>query len=233
MIKSLLQTGEDILHVIYPVLCVGCKDPLPNSKHAICGQCMSQLPETSFAEFANNPAEKMLQGRIDFQAIHCQYYFHKSKIIQQILHALKYRQKKQIGYLMGKKMGETLQSASRFNDIDCIIPVPMHPKKIKKRGYNQALILANGISEITGIPIMEGLKKNHQSATQTKKGKLERWLNMQELFILNENIYLNNQHILLVDDVLTTGATLEACARALKSVPNIRISIATLAIAEL
>ena len=92
-----------MLHLIYPVLCVGCKDPLPNSNDAICGQCLSQLPETCFAKFNNNPAEKMLHGRIPFETIHCEYYFQKSKIIQQVLHALKYRQKKQLGNLLGKK----------------------------------------------------------------------------------------------------------------------------------
>lgn len=233
MIKTLLRTGEDILHLIYPNLCVGCKETLPKSNDAICGRCLSQLPETSFALYANNPAEKMLNGRIPFVAIHCEYYFQKSKIIQQVLHALKYRQKKQLGYLMGNKMGKSLQSSPRFDSIHCIIPVPMHPKKIKKRGYNQALIIAKGISEITGIPVVEGLKKIHHTSTQTKKGKLDRWLNMQEIFVQNESICLNDMHILLVDDVLTTGATLEACARALKSASNIRISIATLAFAEL
>ncbi len=233
MMKALLRTGEDLLHLIYPVLCVGCNEPLSNSKDAICGQCLCKLPETAFAAFANNPAEKMLMARLPFEAIHCEYYFQKSKIIQQVLHALKYRQKKQLGFLMGNKLGETLKSSSRFNDIDLIIPVPMHPKKVRKRGYNQARIIAEGISESTGIFVTEGLKKNHHTKTQTKKGKLDRWLNMQEIFVLDDRICLNDMHVLLVDDVLTTGATLEACARVLKSVPNLRISIATLAFAEL
>jgi ComF family protein len=231
-VKTLLSPFQDLIDFIYPRYCVGCGLIINGPEQTICNPCLHQLPSTRFAFTPGNPVEKMFAGRFPLQAGHSEFYFRHDKIIQSIIHALKYKEQKQAGIILGKRMGMSIRDSERFSNLNYIIPVPMHPNKIKQRGYNQAEVIAEAVSEITGVPLCHALIKKKQTNTQTKKGKLERWQNMREGFERNFPLLPEGSHVLLLDDVLTTGATLEACAQALLSITGIRISIATLAFAE-
>lgn len=159
-----------------------------------------------------------------------EFYFSKGTIIQSLIHQLKYRSNKKVGIILGSMMGKSLVGNKRFGDIDAIIPLPLTDKKQHVRGYNQSEILCNGISEITTIPILKGVVTRIKSSeTQTKKRRSQRWENVRESFCIVDKAMLAGKHLLLVDDVITTGATLEACGSIILSIPEVRLSIATLA----
>lgn len=223
---------EDLIDFLYPRYCLGCGDIIQGKESTICYPCLHKLPATQFGYFMNNPAEKIFAGRFSLEAAHCEYYFQSDKTIQSLIHALKYKGKKDVGSILGKRLGNSLIKSGRFAQLDYIIPVPMHPKKITQRGYNQAGVIAEGVSDSTGIPVVHALRKMKHTDTQTHKSREERWLNMQAGFENTQEIKLEDKQVLLLDDVLTTGATLEACARVLLNIPKLKISIATLAFAE-
>jgi len=178
-----------------------------------------------------NPIEKMFWGRLKLEAAASIVYFSKSSIVQQIIHGLKYKGLRENGEYMGRLMGTALLSSGRFVGIDGLVPLPMHPAKEKKRGYNQAEVLCEGIATITGIPIVKVLKKAKLTETQTRKHRTERWENTEGSFAVNRELLTTHEHLLLVDDVITTGATLEAAGQCLLKNSSIKLSIATLATA--
>jgi len=160
------------------------------------------------------------------------YFFAKGGKVQHLLHLLKYKGKKEIGEYIGKIYGEDLKKSLFYSDIDVIIPVPLHPRRKRKRGYNQSEIFAKGLSESLVKPYdTRTLIRTYASETQTKKSRFRRWENVKEIFDLKDHQHLINKHILLVDDVVTTGATLEACASMLLKIPGVKVSIATIACA--
>jgi ComF family protein len=152
--------------------------------------------------------------------------------VQNLIHQLKYKRQRNVGIELGRLFGIELLQSPGFSNVDFIIPVPLHPKKLSKRGYNQSLMIAEGLQKSMNAEIFTGLQRNIHSSTQTKKSRYERWENVKGIFVLEQQEKLENKHILLVDDVLTTGATLEACATVLSEVPGITINIATLAYAH-
>jgi ComF family protein len=159
--------------------------------------------------------------------------FEKGNRTQQILHKIKYKDQRQLARYMGEKLGECAFNQSWSKKVDLIIPVPLHPSKKRKRGYNQSFLLAEGVQKVFGIKIEKhALKRIRANITQTKKNKYERWHNVEEVFNLVDSKKVRNKHVLLIDDAITTGATLEACVRALQQAKNCEISIATLAIAK-
>lgn len=221
---------KDIFNLFYPDICLCCKDYLTNNEDIICVFCRNDLPLTNFSFTTPNLVEKAFFGRIPIQHGTALFYFLKKGKIQQLIHELKYNGQQQVGSFIGKWLAEDILRSKRFKDVDCIIPVPLHKRKRKKRGYNQVSKFGISLSDKLNIPFYENilLKKNAIN-TQTKLLRLDRWKNVEELFYLENKEQLYNKHILLIDDIVTTGATLEACYLALNKCENIKISIACMA----
>lgn len=227
------EIKESILHVVFPHVCDGCGSDLLNIESRLCIRCIASLPETNFEIHPNNPVEKDFWGRIPIVNASAHLYFTKESLVQHLMHQLKYKGNKELGLQLGRLMGNALKSADRFNKIDALIPLPLFPSKEKKRGYNQATVLCDGIAEILNIPVLNNvITRPQHTETQTKKGRIERWRNIEGKFQLVDPLKIQSKHILLVDDVVTTGATLEACGNELLKADNVKLSIATLCKAE-
>lgn len=217
-------------HLFYPQLCAGCRDEIQSEGQLLCLRCLHELPVTSFHLHAGNPVEKIFWGRVPIRSAASHAFFTKDSIIQVLLHALKYKSKKEVGIFFGERIGNEFQNSNRFFHIDAIIPVPLHPQKQRKRGYNQAEVIAEGIKNIMQIPLMTDiLCRSGSTDTQTHKNRIERWDNMSGKFQVRHPHRISGLHLLLVDDVVTTGATLEACANALLQIRDTSVSIATVA----
>ncbi len=223
---------EDFIGLFYPKLCSACGAPLLQQEKYVCTQCLYNLPRTNYHYTDGNPVEQAFWGRTEIVAATAYYFFEKESRFAKIIHELKYRGKKEIGIEMGKIFGAELKENSRFDEVDLIIPVPLHWKKQKKRGYNQSEFIASGIAESMGKSIdINILYRAEETETQTRKSRYERWENVENIFRLKSVDKITGKHILLVDDVITTGATLESCATTLLKGNNTRVSIATLAMA--
>lgn len=221
---------KDIYHIFYPDLCFGCKKHLTLNENTICLHCRHNLPLTNFSSLKDNLVEKVFYGRVPIENATALFYYFKKSSLQEIIHALKYKNQQKIGSIFGNWLGDELLESNRFKSIDFIIPVPLHKNKQKKRGYNQVTTFGQSLSEKLSVPFKEDiLLRESYTATQTKKVRLDRWKNVQELFIVENLKSLENKHILIIDDIITTGATLEACCLAFKNVKNIKISIASIA----
>lgn len=220
------------LELFYPRLCFVCGEKLISSETHICMKCLLHMPRTNYHLEAGNPMEKLFYGRIHIERATALMEFKKGSPYQKILHQLKYRGMKELGEMMGRQLAYEIKDSDFIRPVDLICPVPLHPKKQRKRGYNQSDYFAKGLSEILGIPIdNQTLRRKKFTSTQTKKTRFERWMNVEGIFELVHPGTFENKHILLVDDVVTTGATLEACAQTILSGCNAKISVATLAIA--
>jgi ComF family protein len=217
--------------LLYPNLCLACGKSLPVKQNHICINCQYKLPETAFYKHRENAFTERFWGRIDLVSAASLYHFSKGGRVQQLIHHLKYEGKKEIGIRLGQLYGFQLNSTELFSDIDMIVPVPLHPKKKHFRGYNQSAMFAKGLSESMKKPWRNALKRVAHSTTQTQKGRMERFENVENAFSVNDPQSLAGKHILLVDDVITTGATLEACALKLLAISEVKISMATIAIA--
>jgi ComF family protein len=210
-------------------LCAGCGSDLLNREHQLCLECIASLPNTSFHLNAENPVEKMFWGRLPVMAAAAQYYFTKESMMQQLVHQLKYRGNKELGFYLGTLMAQQMADTNRFDGIDALIPLPLYPSRERKRGYNQAAVICEGIASILQVPVLQHIViRNHHTDTQTHKSRIERWQNMVGSFTLVNEAAIEGKHVLLVDDVITTGATLEACGQELLKGKNIRLSIAAL-----
>lgn len=230
---TLKEIRDSILHLAFPHICAGCGSDLLNEETVLCMRCVASMPETNFEIYPNNPVEKIFWGRLPLVHASAQFYFTKESLMQDLMHQFKYRGNKDLGLQLGRMMGVQLMKSDRFADIDALIPLPLFPIKEKRRGYNQAKLLCDGISEIMRIPVLDDvITRPEHTETQTKKGRIERWKNMEGKFILKNPSSINNRHVLLVDDVITTGATLEACGAELLKADNIQLSLATLCVAS-
>ncbi|MBX3257325.1 MAG: ComF family protein [Chitinophagaceae bacterium] len=232
MLKTVL---DSVSHILFPWLCNGCGSDLVNKHHLLCLQCTEHLHETGFASLPGNPVEKALWGRLGFRAAMSQYYFSKNALLQQLIHQFKYKGNRELGIYFGKLMGATIRSAWHDTMPDALIPLPLFPDKERKRGYNQAALLCEGMATILNVPVVyDAVRRVRYTSTQTHKTRMERWQNVEGVFVASANNTIKDKHILLVDDVITTGATMEACGNAiLEDVPGVKISIATLAYAAL
>ena len=223
---------HSILNLFYPRVCAACGEVLLKDEETVCLKCRFLLPKTGYENHADNPLAQSFYGRVRFHAVTACYFFAKSGKVQHLIHQLKYKGNKEAGVFLGQQLGETIKDAPLFQGIDYLIPVPLHPKRERKRGYNQSLMIARGISEVTGIAIGDKyLVRAINTATQTKKSSEERFKNVKDIFEVRFANELKGKHVLLVDDVLTTGATLESCAHQLENIPDITISAATAACA--
>jgi competence protein ComFC len=221
---------KDVFNLFYPEVCMCCKEHLTINEDVICLQCRHDLPLARFSHEQNNLVEKSFYGRIPLEQATALFYFLKKGKVQSLIHELKYNNQQQVGTFIGNWLSDEILDSNRFKMIDYIIPVPLHPKKLKKRGFNQVTTFGKSLSKNLKIPYLENLLVRKSSTkTQTKKVRFDRWKNVQELFFVENNLTLENKHILLIDDVITTGATLEACYVALNNSKNIKISIACMA----
>lgn len=231
MIHPLLN---DFIDLFYPQLCLGCERPLLKNENTICFHCKFGLPLTNFHKIPENKIHRLFIGRLQVQSATAYLHFVKNGIVQSLLHNLKYRNKPKLGIYLGQKAGFDLNADGFFDGVDIIIPIPLHPKKLIKRKYNQAEKIAVGLSETSGVILSTDLLlRAKHNETQTRKSRFNRWLNVEAIFALNpkKKEILKNKHILIVDDVITTGSTLEAAAILLETELQAKISIFTLAIA--
>jgi len=193
---------------------------------------MRDLPETNFYREPDNPVAQIFWGRATVEHATAGYFFRKGNRVQNLVHQIKYRGHKEMGVVLGHEMGKTLRDSS-FSEIDLIVPVPLHPKKLRKRGYNQSEWIARGVAEALGKPIdAQTLVRRFFTDSQTRKKNYDRWENVGYGFELANTDAFTGRHILIIDDVITTGATLEACIHAILSAPETKTSVATLAFAS-
>lgn len=230
VLKHIRQYANDVVHLFYPHLCIGCGSDVIENAETLCVQCFAELPATDYFLFANNPVERLFAGRILVQSAGSAFYFTKKSLLQNVMHEIKYKGNVQAGLFMGKQTGLVLQRSGRFNDVDCIVPLPLSSKRLQQRGYNQAAIIARGISSIINKKLVDDVVvRRTNTVTQTNKNRANRWQNMQDVFAIKDEDSLSGKHVLLIDDIVTTGATLEACAEVILSVSNTKVSIATVA----
>ncbi len=221
---------QDFVSIFYPQVCLGCKQPLVKNERLLCLLCHANLPYTDFHKFPDNKIQRVFTGRFGFQKATAFLYFSKGGIVQSILHHLKYRNFPEAAILMGEIMGERLGRDGFFSEIDSLVPVPLHPNKQKKRGYNQSEMLCKGLESTAGIPVStQNLTRTTFSQTQTRKSSFERWRNVEKIFSINKPKAYIDKHLLLVDDIITTGSTVEACAVELNAIENTKVSLLTLA----
>jgi ComF family protein len=230
MSSTLLNTTNSIAHLFFPNNCLGCATDVLNNKDLLCSKCAAYLPETHFANTPNNPAEKIFYGRIKVEMATAGFYFTKQSLMQHLLVQLKYKNNKEVGLYLGKLLGNQLLQSNRFNNIDALLPLPLNNKKEFKRGYNQAAIICNGIAQVFKKPIItNAIERTTFTETQTNENRINRWLNMDGVFALANEKAIENKHILLVDDVVTTGATFESCGIEILKANNTKLSIASVA----
>lgn len=221
---------NDFAHLFFPHNCLGCGTDVLENNSLLCTQCFLQLPETGFVQITDNPIEKIFYGRIKIHAAASAYYFTKDSLLQHLVKQLKYHANKDVGYYLGKLLGYELLKSLRFNIVDTIVPMPLNTKKEKMRGYNQAAIIADGIASVWNKPVVkDSLERKIFTETQTHKDRISRWQTMQGVFSVTDAEAIKGRNILLVDDVITTGATLEACGEAILAAESTTLSIATVA----
>jgi ComF family protein len=233
-LQSSLISGlkDGISHLFYPRLCEGCNKPLVGEENVLCVSCGLEIPETGYHEAGDNETALRFAGRIPFAHATSLAYFTNDGLLQHLVHGLKYKGKKETGYYLGKRLGHCLLETTWGPTVDLVIPVPLHAAKKAKRGYNQSMYIAEGLAAALKIPASDHiLERVRNTDSQTNKTRAERVDNMKEAFRINKNARLGGKHILLCDDILTTGATLEACAIALFKEESIKISIVTIGIA--
>ncbi|MEN8122897.1 MAG: ComF family protein [Bacteroidota bacterium] len=226
----MLKAFSDFFNLFFPRKCNHCGNNLDKTEKEVCKRCLFEIPKTKFHTDPDNPVNKTFWGRVNVEFATSGYYFTKKSILQNLLHHIKYHNKKELAFELGKYLGTELSSVENFNECDMIIPVPLHPVKKKKRGYNQSEWIANGLSEKLAIPVNNNILIRHiNSKSQTKKNREERWENVRSAFSIKTPENNQPKHVLLVDDVITTGATIEACASLLIEYLNVKVSIASLA----
>lgn len=223
---------NDFSELFFPTQCAICNMALLNQEKVICTTCLYKIPRTNFHKTPSNSIEQSFWGRVNIERATAYFFFKKGSYYQKLLHKLKYKNQPEIGVELGKQFGVELKTESAFNNIDYIIPVPLHHKKLKKRGYNQSEAIAKGMSEfLNGELNTDLLQRTTFTQTQTKKNRFDRWQNVNKVFTCTNPQLIDNKHVLIIDDVLTTGATIEACVQALQQNSNVKVSIATLAFA--
>lgn len=221
---------RDIIELFYPIVCVNCNNQLHKNESILCTNCRHQLPIIAIKNYQKNEIKTAFYGYSPIKNAVSFLYFRKKGITKKLIYKLKYKNNQKIGNFIGSWFGEVLKESNQFEDIDFIIPVPLHVSKLKKRGYNQLTTFGNELSKKLKTPYENNyLKKVSNSTSQTIKNRFDRFIDNNTKFELVNKEVLKNKHILLIDDVITSGATLEACCKELQKTENITISIATIA----
>ncbi len=218
--------------LLFPRICVLCGNQLFKSESLLCRYCLQHLPRTHFEAYRHNKVEQIFWGRVKLEYGFSIYYFRKREQVQQLMHEIKYRNNRELAFIIGQEMGRILKDAKLTDDINYLIPVPLHEKKLRIRGYNQSELICNGLSDATGIPLAtQILQRANFTSTQTNKARYDRWENVENSFVVN-TFTLGNNPILLIDDVITTGAPLEACCHALLQISGAKVSVGSVAYAS-
>ena len=224
---------KSLLHLFFPPTCAGCKTILIANENVICTSCRHEMPLTQHHLNSENDAYKKFYGRIPVEHVSALVYFHKKGIVQELIHSLKYRGQEAIGTVFGEWYAEELKNIPVLSTVDTIIPVPLHLKKLRERGYNQVTEFGNALAKSLQIPVNTSiLFRQVYSKTQSQKNRLGRTEGIDSIFDVSFDEKDHNKHFLLIDDVITTGATLEVCAKALLKIPGTKISIVCMAMAD-
>jgi len=228
--KSILA---DFLALIYPALCYACGKGLMNQEKCICTFCKYHLPKTNFHNNEDNPVSKLFWGRVNIHSATSYYHFEKGGKVQELIHKLKYQGHQDIGETLGHSFSRDLSQAKLYEGVDVVIPVPLHPKRLRERGYNQSESFAQGLAKGFGAEcVTDKLCRIVNTTTQTYRSRFDRWANMSSVFGVRSPDFFDGAHVLLADDVITTGSTLEACAQVLHMIPNVKVSVAAIACAK-
>jgi len=226
-----MSYATDLGALFFPKYCSSCNRNLMHYEKAVCMHCLTHLPRLQLHDEPDNAVEKLFWGRIDVEAATAFLSMPRNGISHRLIHRLKYHGDQEVGERLGALFAHELLESERMKGIDVIVPVPLHPKKMHVRGYNQCDCIARGMAETLGAEIsLNNLTRTHFSATQTRRGRISRWSNVKDIFWVREPEKFENKRILLVDDVITTGATIEACATALLKINGVQLSVGALAI---
>lgn len=221
-----------LIQLLYPNTCICCHNHLVDSEKYICSTCLLELPLTNFHQLHNNNLEKVFWGRVPIERAIALLYFKKGGKTAKLLHALKYHNNPEIALFLGRYYGTFLKDFCKNYQVDALVAIPLHKNKLKMRGYNQSEMLANGLAETLEIENLSSFMiRNKFTETQTKKSRLERSENVEKVFETTNIQLFENKHVVLIDDVITTGATIESCALALKQIKGCKVSVAGLAFA--
>lgn len=224
---------NSIYDLLFPQLCIVCGNILVKGEKCLCSHCIIELPQTRNCMYDDNYTSQIFWGRVPFIRAASLFYYHKTSPFKHCLYKLKYENRPDVGQYLGVLLGNELETKGFLADIDYLIPVPLHKHRQHERGYNQSLEICKGIQKTSNTPIDTlGIKRTKYTETQTHRSKQERHENMINAFSLDKTDHLQNKHVLLIDDVITTGASIEACCTLLLQIPNIRISIASLAVTK-
>ncbi len=230
MRKLLAGLAEGLLGLFYPKLCLACSENLRPGNDLVCATCQFYMPQTGLHEFVENDFTRKFTGRVPVVSGAAFFYYSDEGHTRQLVHQLKYRDKPELGIRLGRVYGEILGQSPHFQGVEVVVPVPLHPKKEWQRGYNQAAKFAEGLADSMGIELAErAMRRTEHRESQTKKGRGDRHLNARQLYEIAEPEPLLGRHVLLVDDVLTTGATLENCVQPIAELQGTRVSLATIA----
>lgn len=230
--KWLYDVWDDFSGLLFPRLCYGCGNHLTRNEYLICTVCQIEIPRTDYHLRRDNPVEQLLWGRCMVEKAAVFSFYTRGSRIRSLIHSLKYKGIKEVGTELGRIYGSTLGEAGYLDGIDCIIPVPLHPSKERSRGFNQSRIIAEGMSSVTGIPVEDkALVRISKTQTQTRRSRYARWSNVEGIFAVAAPDLITKRHLLLLDDVITTGSTIEACVKELSGVNGVKISVVALACA--
>lgn len=224
---------KHLLNLFFPKACAGCNNLLIANENTICTLCRHKIAITNHHLNPENEAFKKFYGKIPVEYVSAQFYFQKKGIVQEIIHKLKYKGQEEIGTVLGNWYADDLKEVTILKTADFIIPVPLHKKKFRERGYNQVTTFGRALSKEMNIKYADSiLVRKVYSTTQSKKNLLGRSEGIETIFDICSTEKEHNKHFLLIDDVITTGATLEACSRALLKIPGAKISIVCIAMAQ-
>jgi len=226
----LYDLWDDFVSLLFPRVCYGCGNHLMRNETLICTECYILIPRTNYHLKPDNPVSRLFWGRCLINRAAAFSFYIRDSRIKKLIHQLKYKGIKEIGPELGRIYGNSLRSSGFMDDIDLIVPVPLHPSKKRQRGFNQSDLISAGIADATGIPMDPGLLvRTTGTKTQTRKSRYDRWTNVQDIFRITDENRLKHRHILLVDDVITTGSTIEACTNEMLKIENVKVSVAALA----
>lgn len=232
-VSHIKDIGDDFLSLFFPRLCLACSVHLVRGEKVLCTECLLTMARTDFHLRRDNPLEQAFWGRCMIERAAAFSVYNRGSRIRKLIHALKYNGRKEIGKMLGELYGTILSESGFMHDIDIIVPVPLHPARQRKRGYNQSEYIAYGLSEATKVAVKNNIiRRIEQTDSQTKRGRYERWENVKGLFFVPEPQEIRGKHILVVDDVITTGSTMEACVNALHEAGEVKVSIVALAAAQ-
>jgi len=223
---------DDFISLLFPRLCYACGNQLMRNESLICTECFVVIPRTNYHFAEDNPVAQLFWGRCLIEKAAAFSYYNKGSHIRKLIHNMKYNGIREIGYDLGRLYGLSLKTSGFINDIDIIIPVPLHPVKKRIRGFNQSETISMGIADATHLPVdLKSLARVLVSATQTKRSRYERWTNVEGIFQVLDSQTIMGKHVLLVDDVITTGSTIESCTNELLKIEGVKVSAVALAFA--